>query len=258
MAPALLMLSILGYLTYKDYSAFLELGPGGTPSTFCGYMKITFLRIFFALGDPLCPSPIPAELENTGFLRAGAISPRQDRRPDVRGIAPHRQINQIPPQDVFNYLSTSIMKLAKDYPSKFRISTSAFEKHCPGLFSLKKANPAGNGEVCHAHPSDGSLHMTLHPEDIKTVLEAGWGERHPLSRGGWCSRFVPQQFVMIYAPRSKEEVETVMEIIKASVGWISGETFVPNPSEEAQNIMPFIAPEQPHDCMDQRCGAVAS
>jgi hypothetical protein len=67
------------------------------------------------------------------------------------------------------------MKLAKDYPSQFRISISAFEKHCPGLFSIKKANPAGNGEVCHAHPSDGSMHMTLHPEDIKTVLEAGWG-----------------------------------------------------------------------------------
>jgi len=64
--------------------------------------------------------------------------------------------------------------------------------------------------------------MTLHPEDIKTVLEARWGERHPLARGGWCSRFVPKEFVMIYAPRSKLEVDTVMEIIKAGVGWISG------------------------------------
>jgi len=172
-APALLML-FLGYFTYKDYSGFLSLGPGGTPSNFYGYMKITFLRLF-ALSDPRCPDPIPAELKNTGFLRPGAISPRQSRRPEVKGIAPHRQTTQRPQQDVFNLLSASIMKLAKDYPSQFRISISAFEKHCPGLFSIKKANPAGNGEVCHAHPSDGSMHMTLHPEDIKTVLEAGWG-----------------------------------------------------------------------------------
>jgi len=174
-APGLLILAMLAaYVTYKDYSGFLSLGPGGTPSTFAGYMKITFLRLF-ALRHPRCPAPIPEELQNSGFLRPGSIPVRRSARPDVAGIAPHRQTNQWPSPEVFNELSASIMKLAKDYPSKFRIATSAFEKHCPGLFSNKKANPEGNGEVCHAHPSDGSMHMTLHPEDIKIVIEAGWG-----------------------------------------------------------------------------------
>lgn len=48
-------------------------------------------------------------------------------------------------------------------------------------------------------------------------------ERHPLARGGWCTRFVPVGFLMIYAPRTEEEVSVVMEIILAAIGWVSGE-----------------------------------
>lgn len=48
-------------------------------------------------------------------------------------------------------------------------------------------------------------------------------ERHPLARGGWCTRFVPVGFLMIYAPRTEEEISVVMEIILAGVGWVSGE-----------------------------------
>ena len=66
---------------------------------------------------------------------------------------------------------------------------------------------------------------------------------------------------MIYAPQSKEEVQTVMEIIKAGVGWISGEKFVPVPEEEGRDL-PFAATEQlpcpDEKAMDHRCGAVAS
>lgn len=181
---ALAFFGSLGYITYCDYAGFLSLGPGGTPSNFLGYMKITFLRLF-ALSNPHRADPIPAELKNTGYLKPGQISSRRSERPIVSGIAPHRQTTQIPRKDIFNLLSASIMKLAKDFPTKFRISTSAFEKHCPGLFSLRKANPAGNGEVCHAHPSDGSMHMTLHPEDIKIVLEAGWGGMSSVSHRFW-------------------------------------------------------------------------
>ncbi|KAI5795259.1 hypothetical protein EDC01DRAFT_615300 [Geopyxis carbonaria] len=212
------------YLTYKDYNTFLSLGPGGTPYNFKGYMTITFLRLF-ALSNPLRPSPVPKELQNTGYLDSSTISKRGSNRPNVVGIAPHRQTTQRPDQDVFNHLSSSIMQLAKDYPQDLRIATSTFEKHCPGLFSNRQVNTTKMGEVCHAHDSDGSMHMTLHPEDVKTVLEAGWGERHPLSRGGWCRRFVPPGFVMIYAPRSKEEVETIVVIIKAGVCWVRGEKF---------------------------------
>lgn len=66
------------------------------------------------------------------------------------------------------------------------------------------------------------MHLTLHPADAKVLLENGWGERHPLARGGWCRRFVPKEFVLVYAPRSEAEVDVVMGVVAASVWWVSG------------------------------------
>jgi len=45
------------------------------------------------------------------------------------------------------------------------------------------------------------MHMNLHPDDIKEVLEKGWGQRHPMAWKGWVRSPVPTTFTMIYAPR---------------------------------------------------------
>jgi hypothetical protein len=45
--------------------------------------------------------------------------------------------------------------------------------------------------------------MNLHPDDIKEVLEKGWGQRHPMAWKGWVRSPVPDTFTMIYAPRGK-------------------------------------------------------
>jgi hypothetical protein len=62
----------------------------------------------------------------------------------------------------------------------------------------------------------------MHPADAALVLSQAWGERHPLSRGGWLARFVPPGFVMVYAPRNEEEIEIVMCIVKAAAWWVGG------------------------------------
>jgi len=232
---------------YKDYYCFLSLGPGGTPSNFYGYCKITLLRLV-ALSNPTAPAEIPAELENTGYLPRSGIPKRQSVRPNVLGIAPQRQMNQRPQQNVIQHLSHSLANLARDHPRLLKIATSSFEKHCPALYSNREVNITSRGEVAHLHSLDGSLHMTLHPEDAKTVIEAGWGERHPLARGGWCSRFVPKNFVMIYAPRTTEEVAVVMEIIKAGIGWVSGEAFRDDEIDNRQEVSFSNA------CIDGACG----
>lgn len=64
--------------------------------------------------------------------------------------------------------------------------------------------------------------MTLHPADAKTVLEAGWGERHPIARGGWFERFVPGGFVMVYAPRDDNEIKAVLQIVRAAAWFVGG------------------------------------
>ena len=66
------------------------------------------------------------------------------------------------------------------------------------------------------------MHMTLHPADANLMIEKGWGERQPLARGGWCRKFVPREFMLIYAPRDEEEVEVVARIIAAGIWWVSG------------------------------------
>ncbi|KAF2667287.1 hypothetical protein BT63DRAFT_480283 [Microthyrium microscopicum] len=207
-----------------DYHAFISLGPGGTPSSPYGYLRIKFLSIF-ALRDPFTPAPVPSHFkQRSGVLIK--LPRRAGERPNVRGIAPHRQTDQYAPSGIFNILRTNIAALANAHPKVLISKTSCFEKHGPGLFARTARNltPHCNGEVCHAHPSDGSLHLTLHPADAAIVLRAGWGERHPLGSGGWLSRFVPGGFVMVYAPRTEEEVAVVMQIVTAAVWWVGGVT----------------------------------
>lgn len=66
--------------------------------------------------------------------------------------------------------------------------------------------------------------MNLHPDDIKEVLEKGWGQRHPMAwRSGWIYTPVPTTFVMIYAPRDENDVKIVAKIIEAAIWYTASE-----------------------------------
>ncbi|KAK5120911.1 hypothetical protein LTR85_005695 [Meristemomyces frigidus] len=204
---------------YHDYLAFIGLGPGGTPPTIAGFMRVKLLG-YFALRNPYEPAPLPPRFkDSSGYL----VHPpqRQGPRPETRGIAPHRQITQKPDKGVYEKLAQAIKNMGASNENLL-IGTSCFEKHGTGLFSISPAKSTCQGEICHAHPSDGSMHMTLHPADARIVLEAGWAERHPIARGGWFERFVPGGFVMVYAPRDDREIETVLRIVSAAAWFVSG------------------------------------
>lgn len=218
-------LTAFSHLIHKDYLRFKALGPGGTPSTWLGYLRIKFLGLF-ALSNPYMPPPIPPEiyLNRSAYLSKSELPRRQGRRPLVSGIAPHRQLDQRPSSEVFESLRAKIDEMGDHWPRKLRKGTSCLEKFGPGLFAQNPINKSRHcsGEIVHAHPSDGSMHLTLHPADAAVVVLRGWGERHPLSSGGWLKRFVPMGFVMIYAPRTQEEVEIVRRIVGAAVWWVGG------------------------------------
>ncbi|KAF1988418.1 hypothetical protein K402DRAFT_300979, partial [Aulographum hederae CBS 113979] len=218
------------HLIHADYIAFLSLGPGGTPSTPLGYLRVKLLSLL-ALRNPYLPPPIPSCLNpQIGYFSLPNTStnlPKRDgTRPIVRGIAPHRQSTQKSPLGTASYaqLTREIERLTDKPAHNLRMGKSCLEKHGRGLFTLSPSFPSSShncvAEVSHAHPSDGSLHLSLHPADAALVLERCWGERHPLARGGWFSRFVPGGFIMVYAPRTEEEVGTVMEILRAAVWWV--------------------------------------
>ncbi|KAF2460908.1 hypothetical protein BDY21DRAFT_333788 [Lineolata rhizophorae] len=234
-------LSYLYVLLRRDYDDFLSLGPGGTPSTPLGYLRIKILS-FFALRDPCRAAPVPPNLRpQRGYLSMSTLPVRAGPRPRVRGIAPHRQMTQRGPPNIFNALAMRLQALAAYERNGLALGTSCFEKHSTGLFCVSPVLRTCAGEVCHAHGSDGSLHLTLHPADAAAVLASGWGERHPLAKGGWLSRFVPAGFIMVYAPRDEVELEVVMQIILASAWWVGGR--IPRPAGEGavESRKPFTA-----------------
>ena len=201
---------------HLDYLAFIALGPGGNPSNVVGFMRVKLLSSV-ALKNPYQSC---AEAGQEG-RKAGYISTLPARNGDLpvtRGIAPHRQVSQKAGKDMIEKLSAAITAMSMGSDTKI-VDISCFEKHGTALF-YKEAAKAN--EICHIHPTDGSMHLVLADQDIKTVLEAGWGERHPLSHGGWFERFVPANFVMVYAPREEAEVEVVLRIVRAAALYVEG------------------------------------
>lgn len=237
----LLLTFALIYFIRKDYLAWLALGPGGIPQTPKGYLHICLLRPF-ALRNPLAPPRLSPTLHpRDGFLTSSTTSSsslpyRPGPRPVVQGIAPHRQTTQTGNATTYEALTSHLASIVDTHAHSHGLyaDTSCFEKHSVGIFCAPGFcfRATCKGEVCHAHPSDGSLHLTLHPADVRVVLEKGWGQRHPMAReeeGCWWWALVkrwysavPSGFVMIYAPRDEEEVAAVLEIVRAAVGWVSG------------------------------------
>ncbi len=219
---------VLFALAYKyieqDYKTFLALGPGGTPYSFRGYTKLSFISLF-KLRDPYIIPVLPAKLRpQNGFLKD--LKARPGHRPHVVGVAPQRQVTQNPSLTMVRALQETIRQLVDECPSHWYVATSRFEKHNEALFSKFKTSIAPDHyvEIVHSHASDGSMHLVLHPEDMKIVLKKGWGERHPLARGTtwWWHWPVPRCFMLVYGPRDRAELQQIKSIIRAAAWWVSG------------------------------------
>jgi len=76
-------------------------------------------------------------------------------------------------------------------------------------------------EIAHVHAGIGSgeysIHTALSPLDCKKVIEAKWGERMTLA-----GTLMPQEYLLIYTPRTTEEVSIVKNIVGASIRFMSG------------------------------------
>ena len=219
-------------ICHADFKAFIDLGPGGTPSTWNGFKRIT-LNAWFGRINVLKP---PKHNMGSGFL--SSMPQREGMRPVVAGIAPQRQLDQRNSPEVFDYLLTNLDHFAAENNSHLRKATSFLEKRTEAIFAHCDCvnHPLFRTfgcEIMHPHHIDGSLHVVLHPEDIRTVIEAGWAERHPIARADswWTWWFfttegrppVPEHLCFIYAPRTYEEVCIVMMIVEAGAWYVAGE-----------------------------------
>ncbi|KAI0594323.1 hypothetical protein F4775DRAFT_606301 [Biscogniauxia sp. FL1348] len=210
---------------HNDYQNYLKLGPGGTPATFPGYLRISWLKLW-ALRDPLSPLAAGPDTQPArGVLGKKAAPPlphRRGPRPRVVGIAPQRQVDQFGSRACYLALRRALERHARARAPAIGVGTSCFEKHGMGLFARRPFNDTCRGEICHVHVSDHSLHLNLHPDDAREVLAKGWGQRHPLtSQAAPFKMPVPPQFTMVYAPRTFDELKVVCRIIEAAEYWVT-------------------------------------
>ncbi|KAG6002623.1 hypothetical protein E4U21_002929 [Claviceps maximensis] len=227
----IILLTPLLILLHNDYENFLNLGPGGTPSSLYGYLQISWWRLW-ALHDPFTALPASPSTTTSGILSSPPSSPEQTPnlpyrtgpRPLVAGIAPQRQLDQHGSRHSYLTLRRAMTKLAAAKPFSFGTERSCVEKHGLALFAKHALRTNCQGEIVHVHDSDHSMHMCLHPDDIQVVLRKGWGQRHPLARKGWLFRMpVSSNFVMIYAPRNEHDLQVVYRIIEAAIWYTSEE-----------------------------------
>lgn len=222
-----LMLPLLALFRYAylDYQGWYALGAGGLPHNAFGWLVQSLLRLRASrsVRDSRCYDAAigSIELEGTSFF--------DDQLPKWTGeaprtavwVAPHRQVEQVAGVRIKKALEAKLSHIVDSNPQYLELGPSKIEGGAPALFvssenySTSHANyPHSPREVFHSHCSaEGSSHAILSAADAKLVLDSGWGERHGVS--GRALGF-PLSYVMIFAPRSMAEVETVGMIARAA------------------------------------------
>ncbi len=156
-------------------------------------------------------------------MNESILPKRSGSRPRTTPTNPHTQLEQNPEREVVEELARRVFSLpgVEERPSAISV---------PGARALwlRESVPAGppeafmiGREFAHIHPMpDGSLHAALPPQVAQEAVEKGWAEQHPVARMG----YIPQNVVMIYAPRDAEEIEVVAGLVVEAYRYAGGGT----------------------------------
>lgn len=145
---------------------------------------------------------------------------REGMRPATDKTAPHTQVEQLADPETRLNLSRELAARLKKL-DHLQTGTSRRAPQGSIAFHLDSNVASGTSrsfmldtEIAHIHAEDdGSLHAIL-PEPVRTqAIEAGWAEPHPFAG----RPTVSEDIVMIYAPRTQSEVETIVRLV--SVGY---------------------------------------
>lgn len=147
---------------------------------------------------------------------------RTGPRPQTTVHNPHRQLNQNGAPEVQDMLIDEVLAL-----DGVKLGDSVIAGENARAFILDNPLAQGpddaffgaTGEFAHIHePTDGSLHVRLPLEEAEYAVGKGWGEAHPMGqRMGW-----PMTNIMIYCPRDRAEVATIMTILQRSYSFACG------------------------------------
>ncbi|KAF2433162.1 hypothetical protein EJ08DRAFT_629430 [Tothia fuscella] len=210
--------------TVNDFYAWKAFGTGGTPPTWAGYWRMTKIRFFHTISSNNLHDPSPLSTEGPAYLTT-PLPKRKGSKPTIQArTMPQRQV----PESITPSTRSKLQSLAKDlassHPDILESKLSHTEgESTDGLYARRDCeslNPIARNkildhEIAHAHPADNSLHIWLSERDARTVIEAGWGMRFPLT-------FVEKGWTMVFAPRDDKDMEVVEQIVKAGVAFIAG------------------------------------
>ncbi|CAI7596895.1 unnamed protein product [Penicillium bialowiezense] len=229
---------------YRDYQIFKSYGPGGVPNNALGWILVRVLFQPFGR-EMLSTEEYVRRIEaaeghgkgDDGFLAlSGEQLGSRGARPVVGPhVVPQRQLTQIPDEAVMEKLRNVFNSFALRNYHLVKLSRSNLERHADGIFLADHLPALGlaqimKREIAHVHAgNDHSLHVVLAPADCKRIIESGWGQRHAFS-GSSAMTFlslgtrpdIPAEYILIYAPRTEAEIETVMHIVSASIKFMTG------------------------------------
>jgi hypothetical protein len=159
--------------------------------------------------------------------RVSSLPVRSGPRPQTGPSMPHQQLNDNAPAEIQEKLFERARSLSGVRIGPSRVSVPGARAFF--MEDTSRAQPDAfmiGSEFAHLHPSyDGSLHLVLPAEAANKVIEKGWGEIHPMARGGGRSA-VP---LMVFGPRNDEELEVVWLILQASFEFAGGLDQPPEP-----------------------------
>jgi hypothetical protein len=164
---------------------------------------------------------IQSELYYPGVSLRVSLPARPGGRPRTQVGIPYVQLDQRPrPEIALEVIPRSLnLPFVRTRQSRMASSgTNALtvpDAHCGGP---REAFIDGH-EFCHLHPPpECGIHLTLPGILRKQAIAMEWAEDHPVARLG----AIPETVVMVYAPRDWEELEVVMQLIKASYEFARG------------------------------------
>ncbi|MCJ1425762.1 hypothetical protein MMC29_003662 [Sticta canariensis] len=241
------LIALLAYIPtiLQDYWTYMDYGENGVPLTIRGWLLSTVFLRSLSSSDLLSTDMYKRNNDRRTWLDDDwPRKPRESRPIMGSHPAPQRQLNQIPTEAAKTELKRQFYALAKRNPKIVQLKPSFFEKQTESMF-VSDGIPASQiaedtmREISHIHATgDHSLHVTLAPQDYtktgsqanpdfpgKKVIESGWGLRHPLD-GAKTLKYmlggmISQQYLLIYAPRNAEEIEIVIKVVKAAIGYMS-------------------------------------
>jgi hypothetical protein len=161
---------------------------------------------------------------------------RSGDRPRMQRVLPHIQLDQLPDADSVDELVALCLQIPCVRSKQSRMA----EPGCHALY-LPDAYAIGppeafidDHEFCHVHPlPQGNVHLTL-PKFLRDeVVRLGWGERHPIAEAGFLTTLVT-----LYAPRDRQDIATVYELIVQSCHFARGILQVPQAAERSLRQVP--------------------